>query len=440
MKVFCSKCAKSITVEPGTSPTVKCPDCSTEIPRPESDLSPGAVIGDFIIEKSLSKGGMGEVFLAKQISLDRPVALKILQKEFTNDRDYVASLFREARAAARINHPNVIQAYAVGNEGDNYYFAMELVRGDTLKNILRKEGALAPERAAKIILEISNAIGVAWRDQKLVHQDIKPDNIMLDVNGFSKLADLGLAKTGSIEQRIDDDSDEVLGTPQYISPEQLTGVPTDVRSDIYSLGATFYHIITGKLPYRASDVNQLAQMHNEGRLTPPKEVNADIPEELNRIIVKMMARDIQSRYQTPEELSADLKEFLEGNHEAAAKSGVKKLTAPKLVIPGKAKEGALKVSLPKSAPAADNKDADIELSAPKPAVPKPVVPPTAIPPAAPKAAVPQPAVPRPVVPPAAPKAACLFQSNIQNSNSTSCIILFMIVDHLGIIHLVNMVT
>ncbi len=310
MKLFCSKCSSVFSVEAGDSAVVNCPQCNEEISRPESELAPGVVIGDFQIERSLSKGGMGEVFQARQISLDRQVALKILQKEYTEDRDYVASLFREARAAAKISHPNIVQAYAVGQDEGFYYFAMELVRGDTLKNILRKEGALEAKNAAKIINDVAKALDIAWREQKLVHQDIKPDNIMVDVNGFSKLADLGLAKTASLETVEDENAEEVLGTPQYISPEQLTGVPTDVRSDIYSLGATFYHIVTGQLPYRATDLMELARMHDAGNLTAPKEIKADVPEEVSRIIVKMMARNIDNRYQTPAELSADLERFL----------------------------------------------------------------------------------------------------------------------------------
>ncbi len=403
MKLFCNKCSNIFSVEQGDTPNVTCPSCSAEIPRPEKSLAPGVVVGDFRIEKSLSKGGMGEVFLATQISLDRPVALKILQQEFVNDRDYVASLFREARAAAKINHPNIVQAYAVGSDGGNYYFAMELVRGDTLKNILRKEGALPVEKAAKVVCDIANALDVAWREQQLVHQDIKPDNIMLDVNGFAKLADLGLAKSVSVKEESDDSSDEVLGTPQYISPEQLTGVPTDVRSDIYSLGATFYHIVTGKLPYRASDLEELAQMHNAGNLVPPKEIKPDLPDELNRIIVKMMARDINKRYQSAADLVRDLEAFLV----SGGKSPVQvKLNSPgKISLPGAA-QSAPKLITPNAVrpvqapipvkPVVQKTVVPKPVAPPKPAVPQPVVPK----PVVPKPVSPQPVVPKPAVPPA----------------------------------------
>ena len=385
MKLFCKECSKAFPVEAGDTEFVPCPVCGKEVKRPASKLGAGVVIGDFLIEENLSKGGMGEVFVARQISLDRQVALKVLRQEFTNDKDYVESLFREARAAAKISHPNIVQAYAVGQDDGKFYFAMELVRGDTLKNILRKDGVLPVAKAVKIIRDIANALDVAWREQKLVHQDIKPDNIMLDVNGFSKLADLGLAKTAANEEE-KDDSDEVLGTPQYISPEQLTGVPTDVRSDIYSLGATFYHIITGKLPYRAADLNELARLHDVGNLTPPKEQRPDLPDELNRIIVKMMARDISARYQSPADLVLELDDFLKNQSNA----GEKVASRPVPAVPGKKLSIPGKISIPPSGRA-------VPMVKPVTPTVKPVTPTVK-----PAAAAVKPAIPRPAVSPVAP--------------------------------------
>ena len=295
---------------------VACPVCGEKVVYPATPTSPGAVIGDFLIEREISRGGMGEVYLARQLSLDRPVALKVLQDRFVHDKEYVDSLTREARAAAKINHPNIVQAYAVGEEDGIFYFAMEFIRGETLKQILKREKKLDFLRAAKIIQEIASALDVAWREQKLVHQDIKPDNIMLDANGFAKLADLGLARTAGTGDADAEIGDEVMGTPQYISPEQLTGVPTDVRSDIYSLGATFYQFVTGRFPYVAPTADEIAKMHVAGKLTPPKEINPELPDELNAIIMKMMARDINARYQTPGPLIKAL-ELFQQNHRSA---------------------------------------------------------------------------------------------------------------------------
>ena len=356
MKLFCSACQKVFEAEKSPdSPQVKCPKCGAAQDYPTVVPGPGVVLGDFLIEKLLSRGGMGEVFLAKQISLDRPVALKVLQQKHTEDKEYVESLFKEARAAAKLSHPNIVQAYAVGEDNGIFYFAMEYIRGETFKQILKREKSIEFTRAATVVRDIARALGAAWKEQKLVHQDIKPDNIMLDANGFAKLADLGLAKvaTGGPEETADE-GDEVLGTPQYISPEQLTGVPTDIRSDIYSLGATFYHFVTGRFPYVADTGDEIARMHVESTLQPPKEVNPALPEALNKIIIKMMAKDINSRYQSAEALIDDLDAYLRSAPPAAAKktatpakpaagaakaAPVKKAGPPKLSVPGKGAAG-----------------------------------------------------------------------------------------------------
>ena len=355
MKIYCEKCKKAFASSKNYGDAEDtCPDCGSVCAVPENASAPGAVIGDFQIRKLLSKGGMGEVFLAHQISLDRPAALKVLQKKFVGDREYVESLIREARAAAKLNHPNIVQAYAVGKEEGSYYFAMEYVEGETFKAILQREKVLDFMRAAKVIREIADALKTAWNEQKLVHQDIKPDNIMLAANGRAKLADLGLCHSAGQEENTD--SDEVLGTPQYISPEQLTGVPTDVRSDIYSLGATFFQFVTGRFPYVAANADDIARMHVAGNLEPPKSVNPQLPDELNSIIVKMMARDIKKRYQTPEELIRALDRFI-AKSERSDKGKVPALRFPKPPVSTPAAKGA-GTPLPMLKPASAAKGAE----------------------------------------------------------------------------------
>lgn len=347
MKIYCDACKKVLTVDqPEGTAEIQCSSCGGSIPVPPNRVAPGVVIGDFLIEKSLSHGGMGEVYVARQLSLDRQVALKVLQERFTGNSEYIEGLFREARAAAKITHPNIVQAYAVGEDNGVYYFAMELIRGETFKQILKRENILDFNMAAKVICEVAGALDVAWKEQKLVHQDIKPDNIMLDSNGFSKLADLGLARSDSSSDSFDAEADEVMGTPQYISPEQLTGVPTDVRSDIYSLGATFYHFVTGRFPYVADTAEEITKMHVAGNLTPPQEINPALPDALNAIIVKMMARHIEDRYQLPSELIADLKAFL-----AAPQGGKPALKHPGLTVTGALKKPLTKPAAPGAKPA-----------------------------------------------------------------------------------------
>lgn len=404
MKLYCDKCKEPFPadVQPGSG-TVPCPVCGAEITVPEKSVAPGVVIGDFLVEKPLSSGGMGEVFIARQLSLDRPVALKVLRDKFNGDKEYIDGLFREARAAAKITHPNIVQAYAVGEENGVYYFAMELIRGETFKQILKRENVLDFTKAAKVIREVASALDVAWRDQKLVHQDIKPDNIMLDANGFAKLADLGLARSASNNENENNDADEVLGTPQYISPEQLTGVPTDVRSDIYSLGATFYQFVTGRFPYVADTAEEMSKMHVEGNLTPPVEVNPQLPEKLNNIIVKMMARNIDQRYQLPSELISDLDDFLADPSKASA-------GRPALQRPGLG--GALKKPL--AAPGAKPAVPGVRPLIGKPAVPgakpgltgaKPLIGKPAVTGAKPAVPGAKPLIGKPAVPGAKPPAA-----------------------------------
>ncbi|MBQ7395497.1 MAG: protein kinase [Lentisphaeria bacterium] len=401
MKLYCEDCKKIFQIPENAveSGKTECPVCRKEFELPQENVFPGMVIGDFLIESVLGKGGMGEIYLARQISLDRKVALKILQQKFTGDKEYVDGLFREARAAAKVNHPNIVQAYAVGEEDGVFYFAMELIRGETFKQIIQREKVIAPERALKVIREIASALDAAWREQRLVHQDIKPDNIMLDANGFAKLADLGLARKAGVNDVHAEAGDEVLGTPQYISPEQLTGVPTDVRSDIYSLGATFYQMVTGRYAYVADTVEEMSHKHVEGNLEPPNTVNPDVPEAVNAIIMKMMARNIEERYQEPKELIKDIDEALRGNT-APQKKALPSLKL-KLKTPG-AKKGLSVSPVP---PSGAKKAAPVTPVAPVSPVPPsgakkaapvaPVSPVSPVPPSGAKMAAPE----TPVTPP-----------------------------------------
>ena len=291
-----------------------CAYCSKEAVMPQDRLGAGMVIGDFLLIRKLGEGGMGIVFLAHQLSLDRPAAIKILNAEFSQQADSVQAFIREARSAAKLNHPNIVQAYAVGEDEGIFYFAMEYIEGKTMKSVLMDSGKIGYRQSAEIILQVAEALDCAWNEQKLIHHDIKPDNIMQCANGRVKLADLGLA--GKQGEDGNDDSDEVVGTPQYISPEQLTGVTTDTRSDIYSLGATFYHFVTGQFPYNGENTDEIARQHVFGTLVPPKNINPELPQALSDIIVKMMGKTPEERFQNCGELAKALKEFLNNDGKA----------------------------------------------------------------------------------------------------------------------------
>ncbi len=296
---------------------VQCGQCGEVTTAPASRVSSGVVIGnDFIILEEIGRGGMGIVYLAHQISLERPAALKILSPKYANNSEFIVSFIKEARAAAKLNHPHIVQAYAVGEEDGIYFFAMENIDGETMKAVLKRETLIPIDKALVIIQQIAEALDYAWKEQKLIHRDIKPDNIMITKSGRAKLADLGLARVaGEIE---DSEKDEVMGTPQYISPEHLTGSPMDARSDIYSLGATFYHFITGRFPFTGSTAVEIARKHVEEPLESPRKVNPAIPESVAQIIIKMMQKSPDGRYQTPEELVEDLRLVRRGKTPAGA--------------------------------------------------------------------------------------------------------------------------
>lgn len=422
MQFQCPKCSGVVRMDDANiGKTVSCGHCNEVVNAPSSRFAAGVIINDFMIEKEVGVGGMGIVYLAKQITLDRPVALKILKEKYASDTEFVVQFVKEARAAAKLNHHSIVQAYAVGEEDGIFFFAMEYVDGKTMKEILAEEKKIEYLKAAKIVRDIADALDYAWTESKIVHHDIKPDNIMLTKNNKAKLADLGLA--GIFGETTDsEENDEVLGTPQYISPEQLLGETTDVRSDIYSLGATLYHLVTGTFPYNGSSATEIAHQHVNGTFEPPNTRDRALPPALNDIICKMMSRDLTSRYQSAAEVVEDLQKFLIDNGSVSTNTTASvPIPAPTSKFPS----GGLKLSLNKdgaksaaktvpaapAAPAAPSMAAKpvsspvsksaITLSAPKtPAAPKLAVP-TLNKPAAPQVAVPtlnKPSVPQVAVP------------------------------------------
>ena len=349
MQFQCPKCSGVVSIdEANLGKTVSCGHCKEIVNAPQSRFDAGVIINDFIIERELGIGGMGVVYLARQITLDRYVALKILKEKYAGDAEFVVQFIREARSAAKLNHPNIVQAYAVGEENGIFFFAMEYVDGETMKEILAREKKIEPQRAAKAIREIAVALDYAWNESKIVHHDIKPDNIMLTKSGKAKLADLGLASMFG-DSEVDDSGDEVLGTPQYISPEQLLGDPTDVRSDIYSLGATFYHLVTGSFPYLGETPTEIAHKHVNGVFQPPIERDPSVPQVISDIISKMMARDINLRYQNADDVAKDLKKYLDNSGFVSTASVAVPTVAPSANSAPAAKvaapQGGLKLSL-----------------------------------------------------------------------------------------------
>jgi len=291
-------------------------------------------IAGFEILGKLGQGGMGAVFKARQKSLDRVVALKVLPPSIAKDAKFIERFQREARASAKLNHPNIVQGIDVGKDPATglWYFAMEYVDGPTLKKVLEEQKVLPEERALAIVREVAKALETIGSHQ-MVHRDIKPDNILLTQRGEAKLADLGLAKQLNEDASITQ-SGQTVGTPHYMAPEQVRGKfeECDIRTDIYALGGTFFHLVTGRPPFEGQTSAVIMSKH----LTelPPKasKVNPAVSEQCSRLIEKMMQKKIELRIQRPTELVAAIEKIQKGEGTSGPYGGVHKTTGPRAPI------------------------------------------------------------------------------------------------------------
>lgn len=271
--------------------------------------SAGAVIAQYRIEREIGRGAMGVVYLAIQEKLERPVALKILNNTLAHDQEFVKRFFNEARSAAALSHPNIIQAYDAGFvEPDLYFFAMEYIEGETVYDRIRATGAIKPHDALAVMLHIADALNYGWKRQALIHGDIKPENIMISVMGETKLADFGLAKvTGH-----DFAGDGIMLTPLYAAPELIRGelTPGDCRPDIYSFGATLYHMLCGEPPFPGTDSKEVLHRHLEEEVEPLSERNPKISKELSDYVChQLLAKSPDARPQNWEEVHSSLDWF-----------------------------------------------------------------------------------------------------------------------------------
>ena len=261
---------------------------------------------DYTVRRLLGKGGMGSVYLAHQMSLDRKVALKVMAKELAEKPGFVERFVREARAMARINHPNVVQGYAVGEHNGLHYVAMELITGgQSMQDWLDREGKLSVPDAVLTTLVAAEALAHAHK-LKMIHRDIKPDNLLVTQQGQIKVADLGLAKALDEDMSMTQ-SGHGLGTPHYMPPEQARNAKhVDHRSDVYALGATLYHFLAGALPFSGESVVELIVNKEKGSYPELKNLNRDVPERLSLVVDKMMAQKAEHRYQSMEAVIKDL--------------------------------------------------------------------------------------------------------------------------------------
>ena len=291
-----------------------------------NDPQLGGNLGPYRLLKLLGQGGMGSVFLAKQTSLDRNVALKVIRTKLADRPAMMARFTREAYAAAQLVHPNVVQVYDMGDDRGNCFFSMELVEGSSLADYVADGKKVDPEQAASFILHAARGLAFA-HNAGMVHRDIKPANLLVDASGIVKVADLGLVKVADqadIEDR--DEIDEMsalsaskeltrfgtaVGTPYYMAPEQArNSVTVDHRADIYSLGCTFYVLLTGQKPFDGNSFQEVVSKHSSAPLVVPSRLVARVPESLSAIVAKMMAKDPADRYQSMQALIPDLEKFL----------------------------------------------------------------------------------------------------------------------------------
>lgn len=286
-----------------------------QIDRLQSDFdtrkSTQRIQGYKIIRK-LGSGAMATVFLAQQESLDRPVAIKVLPKKFSENKDFLERFYKEGRAAAKLNHANIVQAYDVGNSGEYHYFVMEYVDGDTVYEQIIEKKRLSEKEALPIILQVAAALQHAHR-RGFIHRDIKPKNIMISRTGEVKLADLGLARALDDLDAAEQEQGRAYGTPYYISPEQIRGKKEIApAADIYGLGATLYHMVTGNVPFPGKSPSDVMHRHLKQELVPPDHINSTLSPGFSQVIEMMMAKNVSRRYQNASDLIEDLKTVAQG--------------------------------------------------------------------------------------------------------------------------------
>jgi eukaryotic-like serine/threonine-protein kinase len=288
--------------------------------RPEAETQrAGQQIPGYQIVSKLGAGAKATVYKAKQLSLDRMVAIKVLPPSQTKEPQFVERFYAEGRAAAKLNHANIVQAIDVGQSGDFHYFVMEYVEGYSVFDELMKHGRYGEDRALEIGIAVARALEHAHA-QGFIHRDVKPKNIMINKDGVPKLADMGLARAVSDREAAEAEAGKAYGTPYYISPEQIRGkVDVDFRADIYGLGATLYHMVTGGVPFEAPNPSAVMHKHLKEELVPPDHVNRDLSSGLSEIIEVCMAKDRNKRYHTTADLLADLELVAKGEPPAQAR-------------------------------------------------------------------------------------------------------------------------
>ncbi|MBI5369380.1 MAG: protein kinase [Planctomycetes bacterium] len=335
----CEGCGTKYNVtglEPGR--TIKCMKCGANLVVPKRIVSPGVegsvhlhpvgdpllgkVLGGCKILSKLGKGGMASVYRAKHLGLDKMYAVKILPPASAENSELITRFVSEARAMAKIQHPNIVQVHNVAREQGYNFIVMDLIEGRTLTDTLAESGRIVADEAQRIVAEVARGLAVAHK-HGIIHRDVKPDNIMISAKGEVKVMDFGLAQdvqpSASAKTVAGNVGAMIAGTPYYMSPEHWTGKNVDARSDIYSLGVAFYFILTGHKPFVANETLQLMQMHAKQKPESPRKYSDSLSDGLCAVVLKMIAKKPADRYQTGEELVKDLERIKSGLEPLAAR-------------------------------------------------------------------------------------------------------------------------
>ena len=304
-----------------------------------SEQGPTVFNGRYELLRHIARGGMADVYLARDELLDRQVALKVLFPEFANDPNFVERFRREAQAAANLNHPNIVGIYDWGQERGTYYIVMEFVEGRSIADVLRSTGPLHPDRVAEIAVDVAAALGIAHA-AGLVHRDIKLGNILISDGGDVKVADFGIATALAANTEANlTQAGSVMGTATYFSPEQAQGKHLDGRSDLYSLGVVMYEMLTGVAPFVADTPVAVAYKHVQERPVPPSQAGATVAQSLEAITLKLLAKNPANRYPAADDLRSDLRRYLAGAHSiprnATASAPVPDAAAPPASAPAR---------------------------------------------------------------------------------------------------------
>ncbi|MEW6358765.1 MAG: protein kinase, partial [Planctomycetota bacterium] len=298
-RVKCPRCGQILT-ETSDKSSGKSSDKSSD----NADPLIGKRLAHYLIVSKIGVGGMGAVYKAQNLRLNKTVALKIVAARLVKkDPSFLERFIREAQSAAQLEHPNVVTVHYVGNEGGHHFIEMQYIEGNTVARLFNEPDPITPLEATQITIEAAKGLAAAHK-KGITHRDIKPENIMITREGDIKVADFGLAGVGDESARTADGL--IMGTPSYMSPEQCRGDKMDKRSDIYSLGATYFHMLTNNPPYRGNTSKETIQLQINEPIPSVKELKPDLPVEVERVVTKMLAKDPAERYQTCDELLMDL--------------------------------------------------------------------------------------------------------------------------------------